>query len=80
MAISRGIARISSAVSFRESGRNHRSIRKHVTEQVRWRGDARSGARSARRVAAPSSANDVLEVTAANKNQALSLARVICGR
>jgi len=28
----------------------------------------------------PGSANDVLEVTAANKNQALSLVRVICGR
>lgn len=32
------------------------------------------------RVAAPGSTNDVLEVTAANKNQALSLVRVICGR
>lgn len=40
----------------------------------------KGSARSARRVAAPSSANDVLEVTAANKNQALSLARMICGR
>lgn len=35
---------------------------------------------SARSARVADSTNDVLKVTAANKNQALSLARVICGR
>lgn len=46
---------------------------------VRGRQWPEESARSTR-VTASNSANDVLEVTAANKNQALSLARVICGR
>lgn len=80
----RGIALISSAVFF-FSATASKIIAVFVnTETIgfveagkQW---TKRRARSATRVAAPGSANDVLEVTAANKNQALSLARVICGR
>lgn len=58
--------------TFFSRGRVKLSWSSWTAALLAW-GSSGSSARFARRVAAPSSANDVLEVTAANKNQTLSL-------